>query len=65
MGRPHTKRCKSCRMTYSTWEESHMCLSCRKIRFHMRKVMPDHIPDEQTLKFLEMYKIKNESKTQV
>ena len=52
-------------MTYSTWEESHMCLSCRKIRFHMRKVMPDHIPDEQTLKFLEMYKIKNESKTQV
>lgn len=58
MGKIQTKKCKSCRVVYNTWEQSSTCLTCRKKRFHMRKLIPDHIPDEQILKFLKIWKAK-------
>jgi hypothetical protein len=52
------KKCESCRVVYNTWEDSSTCLDCRKIRFHMRKIIPEHIPLSQTRKFMVAWKDK-------
>jgi hypothetical protein len=53
------KKCKSCGIFYDTWQQAFLCLNCRKLKYYFRNEIPDHIPEEQIMKFYNLWKDKN------
>jgi hypothetical protein len=49
------KQCINCKKVFRTHTSISTCIRCQKIRFHVRKIVPDHIPVSQTRKFIDMY----------
>jgi hypothetical protein len=52
------RKCESCGIKFRTHTSITICKKCQKIRFHIRNVMPKHIPASQTMKFIDIWKSK-------